>query len=36
MVLKLQDDDSDLEFELEAFPAASAEAVSDATTCAKV
>ncbi|XP_073099182.1 uncharacterized protein [Elaeis guineensis] len=30
------DDDSDLEFELEAFPAASAEAVSDATTCAKI
>ncbi|KAG1369860.1 chitinase-like protein PB1E7.04c [Cocos nucifera] len=30
------DDDSDLEFELEAFPAASAEALSDATTCAKI
>ncbi|XP_038989142.1 uncharacterized protein LOC103701275 [Phoenix dactylifera] len=30
------DDDSDLEFELEAFPAPSAEALSDATACAKI
>lgn len=32
----LQDDDSDLEFELEPFPAVSSEASSEAAACVKV
>lgn len=31
-----QDDDSDLEYELEAFPAVSAEASTEAAACVKV
>lgn len=38
MMLKicLQDDDSDLEYDLEAFPSISTEASAEATACVKV